>query len=216
MRLLIIEDEPDLLSGLSRALRRTGYSVDTAPDGDEGLFRALEIDYDAIVLDVMLPRLDGWAVLARLREKKSTPVIMLTARDATRDRVRGFDTGADDYLVKPFELDELLARLRALIRRSAGRATPALEIGALKIDTVARRVTLGGSEVPLKAREYDVLEYLALHRGQVITRTTLYEHLYDESGDTLSNLMDVLIYNLRSKLGRDLITTRRGHGYCIP
>lgn len=216
MRLLIIEDEPDLLSGLSRALRRTGYSVDTAADGDEGLFRALEIDYDAIVLDVMLPHLDGWAVLARLREKKSTPVIMLTARDATRDRVRGFDTGADDYLVKPFELDELLARLRALIRRSAGRATPALEIGALKIDTVARRVTLGGSEVPLKAREYDVLEYLALHRGQVITRTTLYEHLYDESGDTLSNLMDVLIYNLRSKLGRDLITTRRGHGYCIP
>lgn len=216
MRLLIIEDEPDLLSGLSRALRRTGYSVDTAADGDEGLFRALEIDYDAIILDVMLPRLDGWAVLARLREKKSTPVIMLTARDATRDRVRGFDTGADDYLVKPFELDELLARLRALIRRSAGRATPALEIGALKIDTVTRRVTLDGSEVVLKAREYDVLEYLALHRGQVITRTTLYEHLYDESGDTLSNLMDVLIYNLRSKLGRDLITTRRGHGYCIP
>lgn len=216
MRLLIIEDEPDLLSGLSRALRRTGYSVDTAADGDEGLFRALEIDYDAIILDVMLPRLDGWAVLARLREKKSTPVIMLTARDSTRDRVRGFDTGADDYLVKPFELDELLARLRALIRRSAGRATPALEIGALKIDTVGRRVTLDGSEVVLKAREYDVLEYLALHRGQVITRTTLYEHLYDESGDTLSNLMDVLIYNLRSKLGRDLITTRRGHGYCIP
>lgn len=216
MRLLIIEDEPDLLSGLSRALRRTGYSVDTAADGNEGLFRALEIDYDAIILDVMLPRLDGWAVLARLREKKSTPVIMLTARDATRDRVRGFDTGADDYLVKPFELDELLARLRALIRRSAGRATPALEIGTLKIDTVARRVTLDGSEVVLKAREYDVLEYLALHRGQVITRTTLYEHLYDDSGDTLSNLMDVLIYNLRSKLGRDLITTRRGHGYCIP
>ncbi|MBN8419486.1 MAG: response regulator transcription factor [Verrucomicrobia bacterium] len=216
MRLLIIEDEPDLLSGLSRALRRTGYSVDTAADGDEGLFRALEIDYDAIILDVMLPRLDGWAVLARLREKKSTPVIMLTARDATRDRVRGFDTGADDYLVKPFELDELLARLRALIRRSAGRATPALEIGALKIDTVARRVTLDGSEVVMKAREYDVLEYLAMHRGQVITRTTLYEHLYDDSGDTLSNLMDVLIYNLRSKLGRNLITTRRGHGYCIP
>jgi two-component system OmpR family response regulator len=190
--------------------------VDTATDGDEGLFRALEIDYDAIILDVMLPRLDGWAVLARLREKKSTPVIMLTARDATRDRVRGFDTGADDYLVKPFELDELLARLRALIRRSAGRATPSLEIGTLKIDTVARRVTLDGSEVVLKAREYDVLEYLALHRGQVITRTTLYEHLYDDSGDTLSNLMDVLIYNLRNKLGRDLITTRRGHGYCIP
>ncbi|MCB1209584.1 MAG: response regulator transcription factor [Verrucomicrobiales bacterium] len=216
MRLLIIEDEPDLLSGLTRALRRAGYSADTAPDGEDGLFKALEIDYDAIILDVMLPRLDGWAVLAKLREKKSTPVMMLTARDATRDRVRGFDTGADDYLVKPFELDELLARLRALIRRSKGKATPSIEIGDVKIDTVGRSVTLGGKEIVLKAREYDVLEYLALHRGQVVTRTTLYEHLYDESGDTLSNLMDVLIYNLRSKLGRDFITTRRGHGYCIP
>lgn len=216
MRLLIIEDEPDLLSGLTRALRRAGYSVDAAKDGEEGIFKAIEINYDAIILDVMLPRLDGWTVLARLREKKSTPVMMLTARDATKDRVRGFDTGADDYLVKPFELDELLARLRALIRRSAGRAAPALEIGEVKINTVGRSVTLGGKEVVLKAREYDVLEYLALHRGQVVTRTTLYEHLYDESGDTLSNLMDVLIYNLRSKLGRDFITTRRGHGYCIP
>lgn len=216
MRLLIIEDEPDLLSGLTRALRRAGYSVDAAEDGEDGLFKALEIAYDAIILDVMLPRMDGWAVLTRLREKKNTPVMMLTARDATKDRVRGFDTGADDYLVKPFELDELLARLRALIRRSAGRATPAMEIGDVTIDTVGRSVTRGGKEVVLKAREYDVLEYLALHRGQVVTRTTLYEHLYDESGDTLSNLMDVLIYNLRSKLGRDFITTRRGHGYCIP
>ena len=216
MRLLLIEDEPDLLSGLTRALRRAGYSVDAAEDGEDGLFKALEIDYDAIILDVMLPRLDGWGVLARLREKKSTPVMMLTARDATKDRVRGFDTGADDYLVKPFELDELLARLRALIRRSAGRSTPAIEIGAVKIDTASRTVTLGGEPVALTSREYAVLEYLALHRGKLVTRTTLYEHLYDESGDTLSNMMDVLIYNLRTKLGRDLITTRRGHGYCIP
>ncbi|MBL9143889.1 MAG: response regulator transcription factor [Verrucomicrobiaceae bacterium] len=216
MRLLLIEDEPDLLSGLTRALRRAGYSVDVAEDGEEGLFKALEIDYDAILLDVMLPRLDGWGVLARLREKKSTPVMMLTARDATKDRVRGFDTGADDYLVKPFELDELLARLRALIRRSAGKSTPAIEIGAVKIDTASRTVTLGGEPVALTSREYAVLEYLALHRGKLVTRTTLYEHLYDESGDTLSNMMDVLIYNLRTKLGRDLITTRRGHGYCIP
>lgn len=216
MRLLLIEDEPDLLSGLTRALRRAGYSVDTAEDGEEGLFKALEIDYDAIILDVMLPRLDGWGVLKKLREKKSTPVMMLTARDATKDRVRGFDTGADDYLVKPFELDELLARLRALIRRSAGRSTPAIEIGAVKIDAASRTVTLGGEPVALTSREYAVLEYLALHRGKLVTRTTLYEHLYDESGDTLSNMMDVLIYNLRTKLGRDLITTRRGHGYCIP
>jgi two-component system OmpR family response regulator len=216
MRLLIIEDEPDLLSGLCRALRRAGYSVDTAEDGEDGLYKALEVAYDAIMLDVMLPRLDGWAVLAKLREKKATPVMMLTARDATKDRVRGFDTGADDYIVKPFELEELLARLRALIRRSAGHATPALEIGTVRIDTVRRTVTRDGKDVSLKAREYDVLEYLALHKGHVVTRTTLYEHLYDETGDTLSNMMDVLIYNLRSKLGRDFITTRRGYGYCIP
>lgn len=216
MRLLLIEDEPDLLSGLTRALRRAGYSVDTAEDGEDGLFKALEIDYDAVVLDVMLPRLDGWAVLQKLREKKSTPVMMLTARDATKDRVRGFDTGADDYLVKPFELDELLARLRALIRRSAGTSKPALVIGEVAIDTVNRMVKLGGQDVTLTSREYAVLEYLALHRGRLVTRTTLYEHLYDESGDTLSNMMDVLIYNLRTKLGRDFITTRRGHGYCIP
>ena len=216
MRLLLIEDEPDLLSGLTRALRRAGYSVDAAEDGEDGLFRALEVDYDAIILDVMLPRLDGWGVLARLREKKSTPVMMLTARDATKDRVRGFDSGADDYLVKPFELDELLARLRALIRRSAGKSTPALVLGEVKIDTASRTVTRGGEPVSLTSREYAVLEYLALHRGRLVTRTTLYEHLYDDSGDTLSNMMDVLIYNLRTKLGRDLITTRRGHGYCIP
>ena len=216
MRLLLIEDEPDLLSGLTRALRRAGYSVDTAEDGEDGLFKALEIDYDAIVLDVMLPRMDGWGVLTKLREKKSTLVMMLTARDATKDRVRGFDSGADDYLVKPFELDELLARLRALIRRSAGKSTPALVLGEVKIDTASRTVTRGGEPVSLTSREYAVLEYLALHRGRLVTRTTLYEHLYDDSGDTLSNMMDVLIYNLRTKLGRDLITTRRGHGYCIP
>lgn len=216
MRLLLIEDEPDLLSGLTRALRREGYSVDTAEDGEEGLFKALEIAYDAVILDVMLPRLDGWAVLARLREKKSTPVMMLTARDATKDRVRGFDTGADDYLVKPFELEELQARLRALIRRSAGTSTPALVIGGVRIDTTNRTVKLAGEEVTLTSREYAVLEYLAIHRGRLVTRTTLYEHLYDESGDTLSNMMDVLIYNLRNKLGRDFITTRRGQGYSIP
>lgn len=216
MRLLLVEDEPDLLNGLSRALRREGYSVDTATDGQDGIFKALDTDYDAVVLDVMLPRLDGWAVLEKLREKKSTPVLMLTARDRTADRVRGFDTGADDYLVKPFDVEELLARLRALIRRSAGQARPALALGDVKIDTVGRAVTRAGKSVVLTAREYAVLEYLALHRGELVTRTTLYEHLYDDSGDTLSNLMDVLIYNLRTKLGRELIVTRRGHGYCIP
>lgn len=216
MRLLLIEDEPDLRTGLVCALRRSGYSVDMAEDGDEGLFKALETDYDVVVLDVMLPRMDGWTVLTKLRETKATPVLMLTARDRTADRVRGFDTGADDYLVKPFELDELLARLRALIRRSAGQPAPTLKIGEITIDTSSRSVTLAGREVMLTSREYAVLEYLAMHRGKLVTRTALYEHLYDERGDTLSNLMDVLIYNLRNKLGRDLISTRRGHGYCIP
>ena len=215
MRLLLIEDDSDLLSGLARTLRRAGYSVDTAQDGGDGLFKALDIDYDTIVLDVMLPGLDGWTVLAKLREKKSTPVLMLTARDATKDRVRGFDTGADDYLVKPFEQDELLARIRALIRRSTGKPTPTLVIGEVGIDTTNRTVALAGEKVTLTAREYAVLEYLVLHRGQLVTRTTLYEHLYDDSGETLSNMMDVLIYNLRTKLGRGFITTRRGHGYCI-
>lgn len=216
MRLLLIEDEPDLRGGLALALRRAGYSVDEAGDGEEGLFKAQETDYDAIILDVMLPRLDGWEVLARLRERKPTPVLMLTARDRTADRVRGFDTGADDYLVKPFDLDELLARLRALIRRSAGQANPVLSLGDIRLDTRTRTVSRSGETVPLTAREYSVLEYLALHRGRVVSRTMLYDHLYDESGDTLSNLMDVLIYNLRTKLGRDLIETRRGHGYRIP
>jgi two-component system OmpR family response regulator len=216
MRLLLVEDEPDLLTGLTRALRRAGYSVDTAEDGEDGLFKALNIEYDALILDLMLPRMDGWTVLEKLREKKSTPVLMLTAIERTADRVRAFDGGADDYVIKPFEMDELLARLRALIRRSAGHAQPGILLGDIKLDMVTRTVTRAGQDVFLTAREYDVLEYLALHRGELVTRTTLYEHLYDESGDTLSNLMEVLIYNLRSKLGRDLITTRRGHGYCIP
>ena len=186
-----------------------------AAAGDEGLYKAESYDYDAIVLDIMLPRLDGWEVLERLRKQKQTPVLMLTARDAPKDRVRGLDIGADDYLVKPFDLSELLARLRALIRRSAGQARSQLELGAVLIDTRARSVTRAGQPVTLTAREYAILEYLALHRGEVVTRTALYEHLFDENEDTLSNLMDVHIFSLRKKIGRDLIKTRRGQGYCI-
>src|SRR5258708_4579171 len=141
MRILIVEDEPRLLRNLAKALREAGYAVDTAETGDDGLFKAETYDYDAIVLDVMLPALDGWQVLERLRKQKRTPVLMLTARDATHDRVRGLDTGADDYLVKPFDLSELLARLRALIRRSAGQAQPNMELGEVVIDTRARSVT---------------------------------------------------------------------------
>ncbi|MBI2929127.1 MAG: response regulator transcription factor [Verrucomicrobia bacterium] len=215
MRLLVVEDEPDLLNGLARAFRKAGYAVDLALDGEEGLYKAQQTDYDAIVLDVMLPRLDGWELLARLRKTKATPVLMLTARDATKDRVRGLDTGADDYLVKPFDVAELLARLRALIRRAAGQARPHLELGEVLIDTRARTVTRAGQPVTLTAREYAILEYLALHRGEVVTRTALYEHLFDEMDDTLSNLLDVHVFNLRKKLGHEFIATRRGQGYCI-
>jgi two-component system OmpR family response regulator len=140
---------------------------------------------------------------------------MLTARDQSRDRVRGLDTGADDYVVKPFDLDELLARLRALIRRTTGTATNRIQLGDVLLDTAARTVSLGGKHVELTAREYSLLEYLALHRGELVTRTTLYEHLFDENDSTLSNLLDVHVSNLRKKLGHDFITTRRGHGYSI-
>jgi two-component system, OmpR family, response regulator len=215
MRILVVEDEPRLLHNLARALRETGYAVDTADAGDDGLYKAESYDYDAIVLDIMLPRMDGWQVLERLRKRKRTPVLMLTARDAARDRVRGLDTGADDYLIKPFDLSELLARVRALIRRSAGQAQSQVTVRDLVIDTRAKTVTHGGQSVALTGREYAILEYLVLHRGELVTRTALYEHLMDESDDTLSNLMDVHIYGIRKKLGTDLIMTRRGMGYCI-
>lgn len=215
MRILIVEDEPDLRSGLARALRDEGYAVDTADNGEDGLFNAESTDYDAIVLDVMLPKLDGWAVLARLRKTKKTPVLMLTARDQSRDRVKGLDTGADDYVVKPFDLPELLARLRALIRRTTNQTTKEIELGEVRLDLAARTVSLKGRPVELTAREYALVEFLALHRGEVVTRTQLYEHLFDENDSTLSNLLDVHVSNVRKKLGVEFITTRRGHGYCI-
>lgn len=215
MRLLLVEDEPELLRALAQALREEGFAVDHAADGEDGLSKALGTDYDAVVLDVMLPRLDGWEVLRRLREQKRTPVLMLTARDRTADRVRGLNSGADDYLVKPFDLAELLARLRALIRRSAQQTRSRIDIGGVVIDLAARRVSRAGEEVVLTARQFALLEYLALHRGEVVTRTQLYEHLFDENESSLSNLLDVYVSNLRKKLGHDFITTRRGHGYCI-
>lgn len=215
MRILVVEDEPRLLKNLAKALREEGYAVDTAEAGDEGLYKAEMYNYDAIVLDVMLPRLDGWEILGKLRKQKQTPVLMLTARDGSKDRVRGLDTGADDYLVKPFDLPELLARLRALIRRSAGKAKAELELGDVRVDTRAKTVTRGGEAVVLTAREYAILEYLGLHRGELVTRTELYEHLFDESDDTLSNLLDVHVFSIRKKLGHDLIATRRGQGYVI-
>jgi two-component system, OmpR family, response regulator len=215
MRILVVEDEPDLLRSIAQALREEGYAVDTAPNGEDGLFSAENSDYDAVVLDVMMPKMEGWEMLARLRKSKKTPVLMLTARDQSRDRVRGLDTGADDYVVKPFDLPELFARLRALIRRSAGQTRNVIEIGDVIIDVAGRHVTRAKDVVSLTAREYALLEYLALHRGELVTRTMLYEHLFDENDSTMSNLLDVHVSNLRKKLGAEFISTRRGHGYCI-
>ena len=215
MRLLIVEDEPDLLKSLARALREEGYAVDTAEDGEDGLYKATSTDYDAIVLDGMLPIMDGWELLKELRKTRQTPVLMLTARDRSADRVRGLDTGADDYVVKPFDLAELLARLRAIIRRGSKQSSAKIILGKVEVDTALRIISLSGEVITLTAREYSLVEYLALHRGELITRTALYEHLFDENESSLSNLLDVHVSNVRKKLGHDFITTRRGHGYAI-
>lgn len=215
MRLLVVEDEPDLLHTIATALREEGYAVDTAEDGEEGLFKARECDYDAIVLDVMLPVMNGFEVVKKLRDSKKTPVLMLTARGRINDRITGLDAGADDYLPKPFDLNELFARLRALIRRSAGDASNVIQIKDVVIDVAARTVKQNGSLVDLTAREYSLLEHLALRRGKLVTRTELYDHLFDENETSLSNLLDVHVSNVRKKLGHEFITTRRGHGYCI-
>lgn len=216
MKVLLVEDEADLRATLADSLREQGYAVDVSADGEDGLYRALEADYDAIVLDVMLPKLDGWQILQRLRSRKTTPVLLLTARRALEDRVRGLDLGADDYLSKPFDLDEAHARLRALIRRSKGVASARLPLAAgIVLDTARREILLHDQQVDLTAREYSLIEYLALHRGEVVTRAALYEHLFAEDDETFSNLLEVHVCNVRKKLGKDFIQTRRGHGYTL-
>ena len=215
MRVLVVEDEPGLVEALRKSLEDEGYAVDTAEDGEEGLYKASVWEYDVVVLDIMLPQRDGWEVLRGIRRSKKIPVLMLTARDTVEDRVRGLDNGADDYLVKPFDMGELHARLRALIRRSVGKPSPIVEIGSVAIDTASRKVTRGGRDVILTAREYSLLELLALHRGELVSRTTIYEHLFDENDDTTSKVIEVHVSNLRKKVGKDLITTRRGLGYII-
>jgi two-component system OmpR family response regulator len=215
MRVLVVEDEPELLRVIARALREEGYAVDEAADGEEAFYKAQSWNYDAVVLDVMLPRLDGLQVLERLRREKTVPVLIVTARDAVTDRVRGLDTGADDYLVKPFDLAELFARLRALVRRAQGQARPTMNIGEIVIDTRSRTVTRRGKPVALTAREYSLVELLALRRGELVTRTDIYDHLFDETSDTLSNLVEVHVANIRRKIGKEFIKTRRGQGYII-
>ncbi len=215
MRVLIVDEELSLVQSMTKAFRGEGYAVDTAVAGDDGLAKALEVDYDAILLNVRLPRMDGWQVLRRLRDKKQTPVLMLMARGSSRDCILGLDSGADDFLVKPVDLEEVVARIRALIRRAAGEGRTRIELGSVALDLRAGVVLRGEVPILLTPREYAILEYLALHRGKLVTRTTLYEHLFDDRDTSLSNLVDVHISNLRKKLGAELISTQRGRGYCI-
>lgn len=215
MRVLVVEDEPDLRSAIVQALSEDGYAVDQAGDGSSGLEKALTWEYDCIVLDLMLPMRSGWELLDELRKQKSTAVLILTARDAIPDRVRGLDGGADDYLIKPFSIIELLARVRALVRRSAGQAHSVIELGDITLNLSRRTVTQAGQPVTLTAREYSLLELLALHRGKLITRSMIYDHIFGEDDDSLSNLVDVHVSHIRKKLGAELIETRRGQGYII-
>jgi len=216
MHILIVEDDSKTAAYLRKGLTENGFTVDVADKGEDGLHLARTGVYDLMILDVMLPEQDGWSVLGGIRQSGiQTPVLFLTARDSVQDRVKGLELGADDYLVKPFELAELFARLRALIRRSAGQADSSIDLGDVVIDTRAQTVSRFGQRIALTAREYALVELLALHRGRLVTRTMIYDHLFDENDDTLSNLVDVHIMNVRKKLGRDFITTRRGQGYVI-
>lgn len=215
MRILLIEDEPDLAEVISLALREYEFSVDTAQDGRTGLQKAQQDDYDLIVLDLMLPQLGGIALLKRLRQSNKTPVLILTARDEQADKVTGLNAGADDFVTKPFDLEELIARIRALIRRSVNHPAPIIQLEDLEIHTASREVYKQGDLVPLTRKEYAILQLLVLRRGELVTRSMIYDRLYGEQDDTLSNVVDVYVANLRRKLGAQLIETRRGEGYII-
>ncbi len=214
MRLLVVEDDPDLNRQLVTALGEAGYAVDTAFDGEEGHFLGDTEPYDAVVLDIGLPKKDGLSVLEQWRrDDRKMPVLILTARERWSDKVAGMDAGADDYVAKPFHMEEVLARLRALVRRSAGHAHNEMECGSVRLDTRTSRVTVDGQGVKLTSHEYRVLHYLMLHRERVVSRTELVEHLYEQDFDRDSNTVEVFIGRLRKKLPGDLITTVRGLGY---
>ena len=217
MRVLLVEDSKILQRTVATALRKSGYAVDVTGDGEEGLWYAEQHEYDVIVLDLMLPGLDGLTILQRLRQKgKTTQILVLTAKDTVEDRVRGLRTGADDYLIKPFALDELLARVQALCRRHYLRKAPRLRVGDLEIDPGTRSVTRRGKPVELTPREYRLLEYLATRAGEVVSRTDIWAHVYDEHTEPMSNAVDSAICVLRKKIEPpELIHTRRGMGYVL-
>jgi DNA-binding response OmpR family regulator len=221
MRILLVEDSKRLRETVAKVMRRSGYKVDESADGEEGLWKARENVYDAIILDIMLPGRDGLEVLEALRrEKRNVPVLMLTARDAIEDRVQGLRQGADDYLCKPFALEELLARVEVLCRRGYGQRDPLIRVGDLEIDTVARRACRAGHQLDLTAREFALLELLALNPGAVLSRSRIEEHIYDELVSPMSNVVDSTVYALRKKLAvaqdlPSLIHTRRKQGYIL-
>jgi two-component system OmpR family response regulator len=214
MRILVVEDDPDLARQLKQALGDAGYAVDHAGDGEEGQYLGENEPYDAIVLDLGLPKIDGVSVLEQWRRANiTTPVLILTARGAWSEKVSGFDAGADDYLTKPFHTEELLARLRALLRRAAGHAAPSLSCGGLRLDPRAARASVNGEPLRLTSLEYRLLHYLMMHQGRVIGRSELVEHLYDQDFDRDSNTIEVFVGRLRKKIGQDRIETVRGLGY---
>ena len=220
MRILVAEDHPNLARQLADGLREEGYAVDLTHDGEEAMHLAQVNPYDGILLDMMLPKKDGWAILKCLRQRGSqTPVLCLTARDGIDDRVKGLDLGADDYLVKPFAWDEMVARVRALVRRGHGQRSPSIHVADLEIDTARKTARRGTTNIELSAREYALLEYLARRKGQVVSRTDIWDHLYDQHDEAASNVVDVYIGYLRAKIDKDfsvkLIQTRRGQGYVL-
>lgn len=216
MRLLVVEDDPDLNRQIVTALQEAGYVTDSARDGEEGHYLGDTEPYDAVVLDLGLPVLDGVSVLEKWRRAgRNMPVLILTARDRWSDKVAGFDAGADDYVAKPFHMEEVLARLRALLRRSAGHATSELTCGPVMLDTKSAKVTVNGTSVKLTSLEFRLLAYLMHHKGKVISRTELVEHLYDQDFDRDSNTVEVFVGRLRKKLGVDVLHTIRGMGYCV-
>ena len=217
MRVLLVEDSARLQRSISTALKKSGYAVDCASDGEEGLWLAETNDYDAVVLDIMLPKLDGISMLKKIRAAgRDTHILLLTAKDTVEDRVRGLELGADDYLIKPFALEELLARVQALCRRAYGQKSNALAIGPLELDTSKKTAVVNGRTAELTSREYNLLEYLAMRRGQVVSRADIEEHIYDGMVDPMSNVVDSAICLLRKKLGdATLIQTRRGLGYVL-
>jgi two-component system OmpR family response regulator len=216
MRLLVVEDDKDLNRQIVTALEQAGYAVDRAFDGEEGQFLGETEPYDAVILDLGLPRVDGVAVLGAWRRAGRTmPVLILTARDRWSDKVQGFDAGADDYVTKPFHMEEILARVRALLHRAAGHATSELTCGPVRLDTRAGRVTVDGNPVKLTSHEYRLIAYLMHHAGRVVSRTEIVEHLYDQDFDRDSNTIEVFVGRLRRKLGVDVIQTVRGLGYVL-